>query len=191
MGRIKSYDEEVVLEKAMFTFWKHGYDQVSIRQLEQDMGINQFSIYSSFKSKENLFRLVLEKYKLYIETNYLTSMYSNDASLKDIRHFLLNFSHSIQVGKIPNGCLMVNTASEISDEDSAIYFVVKSYFSAIKKAFLKVLKREAKNGVLGSKTDIESTAQFLLGVAQSISIMSKVQSRKEIESYIDFAMSRV
>lgn len=191
MGRNKSYNEDVVLEKAMYSFWKHGYDQLSIRQLEKDMGINQFSIYSSFQSKENLFLLVLEKYKQFIEANYLKSMNREGASIQDISHFLLNFSTSIQSGKIPNGCLMVNSTSELSNEQSAGYRIIKAYFSTIQEAFKKVLRHEVSNGNIAADIDINGTSLFLLGVAQSISIMAKVKSKKEIKAYVEFAMRMV
>jgi len=191
VGRAKSYDEEIVLGKAMNTFWKHGYDQVTIRQLEKDMGINQFSIYSSFQNKENLFRLVLKKYKAFIESEYLVALKKDGAGLDDIRRFLLHFSNNIQTGKIPNGCLMVNTSSELSDEDTALHAIVSSYFASVKESFKKVLDQEVRKGELPSNADIEGTSQFLLGVAQSISIMAKIQTKKEIEAYVRFAMSKV
>ena len=54
MPRNKTYSDELVLEKAMNVFWIHGYDATSLRLLEKEMGINQFSIYASFKNKKNL-----------------------------------------------------------------------------------------------------------------------------------------
>jgi TetR/AcrR family transcriptional regulator, transcriptional repressor for nem operon len=48
MPRTKSYNENEVLERAMNVFWSNGYEATSVRLLEKEMGINQFSIYSSF-----------------------------------------------------------------------------------------------------------------------------------------------
>ncbi|MBC7557159.1 MAG: TetR family transcriptional regulator, partial [Chryseobacterium sp.] len=47
MARKKKYIEEVVLEKAMNLFWKNGYEKTSMQMLEEEMGINKFSIYST------------------------------------------------------------------------------------------------------------------------------------------------
>ena len=62
MPRVKSYNKEEVLQKAMHVFWNHGYGTTSVRLLEKEMGINQFSIYSSFSNKKNLFIEALKKY---------------------------------------------------------------------------------------------------------------------------------
>ena len=64
MSRVKSYNEEEVLQKAMHVFWNHGYGTTSVRLLEKEMGINQFSIDSSFSNKKNLFIEALKKYRV-------------------------------------------------------------------------------------------------------------------------------
>jgi AcrR family transcriptional regulator len=67
MARKKEYQEDLVLEKAMHTFWANGFENTSLRILEKDMGINQFSIYSSFGSKQGLFIEVLKKHKGFVK----------------------------------------------------------------------------------------------------------------------------
>lgn len=39
----------------MALFWRNGYETTSIQMLEKEMGINKFSIYSSFGNKEGVF----------------------------------------------------------------------------------------------------------------------------------------
>ena len=46
MARKKQYNEAEVIEKAMRLFWRNGYESTSVRMLEKEMGINQFSIYN-------------------------------------------------------------------------------------------------------------------------------------------------
>ena len=54
MPRKRKYKEKDVLRKAMLIFWAFGYEATNVRLLETEMGINQFSIYSSFKNKKNI-----------------------------------------------------------------------------------------------------------------------------------------
>ena len=69
MPRSKTNDDDLVLEKAMNVFWVHGYEATSVRLLEKEMGINQFSIYASFKNKKNLFINALRKYREFVIIN--------------------------------------------------------------------------------------------------------------------------
>ena len=55
MARKKEYIEEEVIDKAMHLFWKKGYENTSMKMLEKEMGINKFSIYSSFGNKDGVF----------------------------------------------------------------------------------------------------------------------------------------
>ncbi|GAK75996.1 transcriptional regulator [Nonlabens ulvanivorans] len=54
MARKKEYIESEVIEKAMTLFWRNGYENTSMQMLEKEMGINKFSIYSSFGSKHGV-----------------------------------------------------------------------------------------------------------------------------------------
>ncbi|MGB6151746.1 MAG: TetR/AcrR family transcriptional regulator, partial [Pricia sp.] len=63
MARKKEYKEEEVIEKAMHLFWQNGYVNTSMQMLEKEMGINKFSIYSSFGSKHGVFIQSLNAYK--------------------------------------------------------------------------------------------------------------------------------
>jgi AcrR family transcriptional regulator len=47
----------------MSLFWRNGYQNTSVRMLEKEMGINQFSIYASFGNKHGVFVESLKCYK--------------------------------------------------------------------------------------------------------------------------------
>jgi AcrR family transcriptional regulator len=62
MGRPKSFRREEVLEKAMPIFWKHGFADTSLQDLEQATGVNRSGLYSEFRDKEDLFVACLRHY---------------------------------------------------------------------------------------------------------------------------------
>ena len=73
MARKKQYIEEEVIEKAMHLFWRNGYESTSMQMLEKEMGINKFSIYSSFGSKHGVFLESLKSYNKKVSV-YLISL---------------------------------------------------------------------------------------------------------------------
>ena len=87
MPRPRQYDETEVLNSAMRVFWEHGY-RASTRQLAEAMGINQFSVYASFKSKAGLFGRALEQYVDQIEASLLLPLLSERAATPELRQFL-------------------------------------------------------------------------------------------------------
>ena len=62
MGRPKNFSREEVLEKAMPVFWKHGFADTSLQELERATGVNKSGIYTEFRDKEDLFVACLRHY---------------------------------------------------------------------------------------------------------------------------------
>ena len=62
MGRPKNFDRTEVLEKAMPLFWKRGFADTGLQDLEQATGVNKSGLYSEFKNKEDLFLEALKHY---------------------------------------------------------------------------------------------------------------------------------
>src|SRR5258707_2749057 len=62
MGRPKSFSREEVLEKAMPVFWKRGFADTSLQDLERATGVNKSGLYTEFRDKEDLFVACLRHY---------------------------------------------------------------------------------------------------------------------------------
>ena len=62
MGRHKSYDRGEVLDRALKLFWEKGYEGAHLQELVKVTGLNRFSLYKEFGSKEGLFEEAFEKY---------------------------------------------------------------------------------------------------------------------------------
>ena len=63
MPRSEVFNRDEVLEKAKNVFWLKGYNATSMQDLVNATGLNRSSIYNSFESKLNLYKLTLEKYQ--------------------------------------------------------------------------------------------------------------------------------
>lgn len=59
--------KEYIIDKAFKLFLTHSYEGVSISQLSNEIGMTKGALYHHFKSKEELFKLVIDKY-LHIPT---------------------------------------------------------------------------------------------------------------------------
>ncbi|MCK5442818.1 MAG: TetR/AcrR family transcriptional regulator [Maribacter sp.] len=185
MPRKKEYSEEEVLEKAMHTFWANGFESTSLRMLEKDMGINQFSIYSSFGSKHGLFVEVLKKYRSYAKTTFMEELLQSKGSLADLRKFFFDFGHAIQSGDCPKGCLIANTGMEVWEKNEDISFELNSHFTFLKETFYVQLEKIKFKEELPKDFDSEKYASFLLGSLQGLSLFARLYSKKEVDTYID------
>src|ERR1700723_1639737 len=62
MGRPKGFSRVQVLEKAMPFFWKQGFADTSLQELERATGVNKSGLYAEFSNKEDLFVACLRHY---------------------------------------------------------------------------------------------------------------------------------
>ncbi len=64
MARPRNFSREGVLERALPVFWKHGFADASLQELEKATGVNKSGLYSEFSGKEELF---LESLRFYLD----------------------------------------------------------------------------------------------------------------------------
>ena len=64
MARPRNFSREGVLEKSLPVFWKHGFADASLQELEKATGVNKSGLYSEFSGKEDLF---LESLRFYLD----------------------------------------------------------------------------------------------------------------------------
>jgi TetR/AcrR family transcriptional repressor of nem operon len=62
MARPREFDETTVLEAAMNCFWTQGFEQTSVRDLAERMGITGASLYNAFGDKRSLYRQAFVHY---------------------------------------------------------------------------------------------------------------------------------
>jgi AcrR family transcriptional regulator len=189
MPRNKSYNTDNVLEKAMHVFWNNGYENTSVRMLEKEMGINQFSIYSSFSNKHNLFIESLRKYREYVNKNVYGDLLKSGARLKDLELFLYRFADDKKPEKKYKGCLAVNSTGEINPMDNEVSVELNNYYIFIKEMLKKVLGNSIEAGDISADTDVEKYSNFLLGVMQGLSVGAKVLPGTQIRDIIKVSLS--
>lgn len=188
MPRNKEYDREEVLEKAMQTFWSNGYEQTSVRLLEKEMGINQFSIYSSFANKNTLFIESLRKYREHVKKNVYKDLLKPGARIKDLEQYMNKIAENIQKSE-NRGCLVVNTTGEMNEISDEIAAELNNYYMFIRGMIKTVLLNSIEAGDIQPETDVEKYSSFFLGIMQGLSVGSKVLPADQIRDIIKVSLS--
>jgi AcrR family transcriptional regulator len=142
MARKKEYSTEVVVEKAMQLFWINGYKTTSMQMLEQEMGINKFSIYASFGNKQCLFIQSLKCYKRSI-SNTLNTLKKASNGTEAIKQFFYDSVNFNSIGHNTKGCFVTNTYNEFSEsEDEIIRAQMTSFMNALKLIIIEKLRTD-------------------------------------------------
>jgi AcrR family transcriptional regulator len=109
MGRPKNFSRKGVLEKALPVFWRRGFADASLHELEQATGVNKSGLYSEFEDKEDLFVQSLRYYLEGLEKMGLLT--AEPLGWKNIERFLKMGPCSMEGQK---GCFAVNSMREFA-----------------------------------------------------------------------------
>ncbi|MGM0622141.1 MAG: TetR/AcrR family transcriptional regulator [Bacteroidota bacterium] len=191
MPRNKTYDDDLVLEKAMNVFWVNGYEATSVRLLEKEMGINQFSIYSSFKNKKSLFINALRTYRQFVIKSRFQPLLQEGAGFAELEKFLFSAATSTKGKEDKKGCLVVNTAGELGYKDPDVARELNLYYDFIRNMIQRVLENAVKKNEIPATTDIEKQAGFFLGVMQGISVAGKTMEKSQLKDFLEVALKQI
>ncbi len=179
MPRVKLFDEQEVLEKAMNLFWKQGYSATSIQDLVNHLGINRASIYDTFGDKEELFLQAFQNYRR-INKDGISRFLERESDVKSGLQKLFKAAIEEAISdQDRKGCFVVNTTTELIPGDGQIAKMIEENQKAFESVFLDYLEEGDKAGQFSSGKDLRAIATLLFTLYNGIKVVSKVSNDQE------------
>ena len=180
MPRQREFDPEAALDRAMGAFWTKGYAATSIEELVTHMGIQRGSLYATFGDKRSLFLRALDRYQRVVTRELFEALEAPGSGLEAIRRFFhLRIQRSLDRGR-PAGCLVTNSAVELSRGDRGAATKVAGSLAGLEAAFLRALERARAQGELAPTRNVRALARFLTSSAQGLSVMAKARPERAV-----------
>lgn len=172
MARSKEFDVDNVLGKAMTLFWRQGYEKTSMQNLVAAMGIHKRSMYDTFGDKHTLYMQVLERYAG-IFSAQLEQRAAGLSSAKEAIRLL--FEAAVQrEGPEPQGCLLVNTAVELSRHDPVAAATVNDAFLNTERLFERLLRHGQDSDELPRSFEPADMAAYLHNALVGLRVLVKL-----------------
>lgn len=174
MARPREFDEQEALVKAVDVFWDLGYENASLPDILDGMGLTRGSLYKAFKDKKHLFLMTLEKYNeiaVQPAVEMLTDTTIPDG-LDRIEALYGVITSSVRAGDT-RGCLMCVTASGAGSDDPDITEAVDAMFRKMLNAF-EIALRDANNPNL-SGDNIRALSDSLLAQYVGLRTMARAK----------------
>lgn len=185
MPRVKQFDQEEVLQKAVEIFWKKGFNATSMDDLVKNLGINRASLYDTFGGKKQLYTKALNKY-IGDNRRQLIAFFEEQENVKEGLELFFNmFISSTMADCDVKGCFVVNTSTELLPHDPETEEILIANRTEFEKLFRYLLEKGKKSGELSSEIDVESTAAYLVTFFQGLKVMAKLKpDEKDLERII-------
>jgi TetR/AcrR family transcriptional regulator, copper-responsive repressor len=181
MARPKNFTREAVLEKALPVFWRQGFADASLHELEVATGVNKSGLYSEFEGKEDLFVQSIRYYLENLEKKGLLT--AEPLGWDNIERFLKMGPCSLAGQK---GCFAVNSMRESAIlPPKAVALITRS---RDKHKQLLAKNIEAERPKMNPESLAELVLTFFTGLSMEYNLSS---SRRSIDRNIENLMSIV
>ena len=178
-GRPPKFDEQHVVESAIWAFFAKGFDGTSLGDLEAATGVDRSTLYNSFGGKKGLYSSATQTYLEFAEAGLFEPLLvGTDDGYADILEFLGRLRSGLTSPTAIPGCLIVNDMAAGADPGAA-----KRYRSMLEEGLERALTRAGD-----ADADRRATRAGLLSTSVlGVNLVSKTTGGEvdEIDRLID------
>jgi TetR/AcrR family transcriptional repressor of nem operon len=165
MSRAKQFDPQAAVLAATDLFWRQGYADTSLADLEARLCVGRKSLYDTFGSKKDLFLLSLDAY---LQTPYPIAR--KGAGWPEIVEM---FEDGPPYDPRYRACLFANTILEFGTHaDAEVSQRIGRHLARLQRLFARALERAIRARDVPA-VDVPATARYLTSSLQGLSIMAK------------------
>lgn len=188
MARPRVFDEDVVLDRAMDVFWKHGYEGASMAELTKAMGLNSPSIYGAFGCKRGLFEAVLNRYRERRAT-HKDSVLNATSARQMAERMLFGAIEWLVAPDEPRGCLLIQSALSAGVGNGDVPLAVWAQRSVTRELLTKRLERAQASGDLPLSADPAALARYLQMAFNGLAVQAaEGMSEAELRASAELAL---
>ena len=139
MGRLKEFDADKAIDRAIDCFWARGYEATSVRDLAEHMGIGGASLYNAYGGKRALFATALERYADSTSRQRIARLEETGRPKEAIRTFFAELIDRSLADPQRRGCLFVNSALDVAPHDAELGKAVAGYLEEVRAFFQRCI----------------------------------------------------
>jgi len=179
MARPREFNETAVLEAAMNCFWTQGFEQTSVRDLAEQMGITGASLYNAFGDKRSLYRQAFVHYLEQTVHNRVARLEKLPPALA-IRTFFDEIIERSVDDEQRRGCMLVNAALELAPYDPEFRQLVSEEMMFIEAFFRRCAASGQQDGSIAGMRTPDDVGKLLLSVLLGIRVLARTDPRREL-----------
>ena len=172
MPSTKQFDVDEALDRAVETFWEHGYEATSMCVLLERMGIQKGSFYATFSSKHQVFLDAMQRYSRDRFASFETWLRGRPPreALESMFDHIRTECCGSQRGQ---GCLIINAALEMAPSDDDIGRLARQTLTAHEKLLAGLVRAGQADGQIAAGLDARQVAKALLGLIVGMRVFAR------------------
>jgi len=165
----------------MREFWNRGFHETTVDDLVAATGVQPGSLYNAFKGgKRELFLGSLDRYSALVVPEKMGALERPGASVAEVRAYFDGLIRDLATPEGRAGCLMVNTAIELANEDSEVARVVRGHMSRLERNATRALRNAKRRGEIPKHVKPADKATQLMATAMGLMVVGKTNPGREV-----------
>lgn len=173
MARIREFDVDQAVDRAMDLFWRRGYAETSLQDLLKELSIGSGSFYAAFGSKEQLYLRALDRYSA-LQADDLAKILEQATEIRPAVRQILVTMIEADLADPTRGCLVVNTATECGNQPPATERVAAA-MRHVESSLAGALERAKSRGELSADKNPVELARFLTTFVQGLRVVGQAR----------------
>ena len=159
-------------------------------ELVEAMGINAPSLYATYGDKRCLFLTALRSYQQ-SQREWMTKLLTSGQPARQVLRQLLEAMVEESLSDPDRkGCFMVNTTTELANQDEEIFRLVAENERSMRGALVQLVQQGKENGEFSLERDSPLVATYLFTVIQGLRLIAathqdRAQLRATVEMILD------
>ncbi|GIJ25829.1 TetR family transcriptional regulator [Micromonospora qiuiae] len=187
-GRPRAFDRDEALDRAIRLFWTRGYEATSVRDLSEELGIGQPSLYNAFGGKRALFDEAVAAYDRDYGGFIDAAIVEEPTASLAMRRILTEAPARYTRRGLPRGCLVTTGDAGTTDTD------VRDAMARLREAKRAQLKTkidaDIKAGQLPDEIDSPTLSAYVMAtLAGLVQRARDGASRRELDGIAGIAAS--
>lgn len=172
MARPREFDEDRVVTAAMETFWRHGYEGTSTRELCDSTGLGPSSLYNTFGGKRRLYLRALQRYHETRAAEQI-ALLQRPGAVKDRLRDMMIHAIDADLGD-GRGCFAINAAVEAA-ADPDVRAAVRRDFDRVEEELYAVVTAGQHSGEIRSTQDARTLARQIQSTYYGLRVLSRAR----------------
>lgn len=180
MARLKEFNPEEKLILARNIFWEKGFAATSMDDLVKATGLARASIYHTYGDKKKLFRLCLENYFAFVDSDNsaaIAGVSSPKASLEKLIERVL-----FRTMRSGHACMGVKSGFELGSKDEEIGAILQVAAHENIGLYQKLIEQAKVKGEIKSQipaADLANIVQcYITGIGQQFALGKNIKELK-------------
>ncbi|MEM6497478.1 MAG: TetR/AcrR family transcriptional regulator [Pseudomonadota bacterium] len=177
-GRPRKHDTRAIQLGIMQCFWRLGFENASLLELEQAAGVDRKQLARDFGNKRGLYLQALDDFAVFAGDRFVAPLEQPDGGLEAIRLVLFRLADLPQLPAGRLGCLICNASREpIAQTDDEVAKRIRVYFLRIEGGYRTALGAAVARGdVAVEPNQHRATARHLFAVHVALLVLARAES---------------